>query len=342
MVILSMAIDTLLVHDRRTWCEDPFCVGDLRTFRDHWRQLAIAFSVFLVGTYADSFGQARVQRTAEFYLAGTIWSANEISLVERVLTPAQALNAQRSVFLYDEGHRHLPHIDPAWCDRLATLGQTLVWMRFIILPGPRSIRWLMLRRLYFLTGFISLFRSLTVQCTVLPNPDLNCKPVLKSPDNVWLEAFWVMIQIDTTCQDVLFSGHTCCIALACLMWGYYAPYAPLRASESGRMSKWCVHKILAALYLLVGMFVIVGSRFHYTDDVLIGAFVCCSIFCTYHMLLRLAPYHREDGVMWRLLLAFEDESPDMKMRMLHATSLPALRTPWSGNGEPPSPSPAAV
>merc|ERR1712232_495005 len=70
-------------------------------------------------------------------------------------------------------------------------------------------------------------------------------------------------------------------------------------------------------YCLISFCVIIGSRFHYTDDVLLGALVCSLAFGYYHTALRAAAFH--DGPFWRLLRDYESDSPDMQAWMCCAT-----------------------
>merc|ERR1712232_1210970 len=114
------------------------------------------------------------------------------------------------------------------------------------------------------------------------------------------------------CQDVLYSEHTCTIVLMSLFWSFYCPSAPIRPLKPGedRTRQYSIMRFLVGLYCATAFVVIIGSRFHYTDDVLLGGLICAMSFGIYHCALRAAPFHH--GRFWNSLMSFEAESPDMQ------------------------------
>jgi len=107
-------------------------------------------------------------------------------------------------------------------------------VRFIILPGPLSLRWVVLRRWIMCWGTIMGIRGMTIIVTPLPNPDSTCEPIIQYPDNLFMEAFMIAITKDLTCEDVMFSGHTVCMTCAMLIIMRYVPLAPWTSKGASR------------------------------------------------------------------------------------------------------------
>jgi len=269
---------------------------------------------------------ANLQHHPKYYLAGNIWQPVSAAQLNTELPRLEADDARRSVVLEDAGHRFFAPVDPIWADVFAASATVLVWVRFIILPGPHSMRWTVLRRLWVVVGFVRLFRAVTIQATVLPNPDLDCKPTIRS-ENIWIEALWLMTELDVTCQDVLYSEHSCSVGMMALFWAFYATHAPLSSNtKRGRVITSVVVKIIAFAYSLLAFSVIIASRFHYSDDVLIAIMVCGLTFATYHFAIRAAPFHR--GLFWQMLRRFEGGSSDMEEWLTCASSLGMGLVDW--------------
>lgn len=311
--------------DQSSWISDPFCRLDWDRFKTQWRQILAVFIWMEVCTYLDCLSMANLQHHPEYYLAGYIWQGVPSPKLNARLPEFEAKRARRSVVLEDEGHRFFPQVDPAWSDRFCCIAIVGAWLRFFVVPGPRSMRWTIVRRLWLLVGFVRLYRALTISATVLPNPDLECVPSIRS-DNVWVEALWIQALVDVTCQDVLYSEHSCGIMLMALFWAFYGMHAPLnpyREDGDGDRRKRFVHgvsaKIMIVMFSVTGFCVIIGSRFHYSDDVLIAVLVCGLCFATYHFAIRAAPFHK--GLFWDFLMKLEEGSPDMQGWRSHASTL---------------------
>lgn len=85
-----------------------------------------------------------------------------------------------------------------------------------------------------------------------------------------------------TCGDMMFSGHTVIFVLLALVWTHYLfPGPRFRAARAG-----------AWLWNLLGLFMIVVTRLHYTIDVLVAVYVTCSLWHQVHrcLLPRLPPW----------------------------------------------------
>jgi hypothetical protein len=163
------------------------------------------------------------------------------------------------------------------------------WVRFIIFPGPLSMRWIVFHRLFMVWGILWCFRGITILVTVLPNPDPRCKPVVSFPDNIFLEAlanmppvFWYHEQ---TCHDVLYSGHTVALTVIWLLAIRYVRWAPWCRSDtsSSIASSAFALQAIWTCALFAGYFCIIVSKFHYTVDVVIAIALTVLIWQVYHM-----------------------------------------------------------
>lgn len=108
-----------------------------------------------------------------------------------------------------------------------------------------------------LLGILYLLRMISYNMTLIPSPDVNCKKT--EPDtflrgllyNIWEEG----------CGDLIFSGHTMCMVLASMfLYNYCFLNNPIIAG-------------LLVMYNILGIFVIVGSRMHYSVDALMATIV---------------------------------------------------------------------
>lgn len=141
---------------------------------------------------------------------------------------------------------------------IATLN-TLFWQKV-------SGSLLVARRVMFIWGFIFLLRAVSITSTILPNPDANCKPQQFS--NFFHAAFLFLAGQVETCYDCLFSGHSVTMVLSVLVFFQYTKNLFLR---------W-----LMFVPLLFSLLLIIGTRFHYTVDVIYGTCIAFLFFGLYH------------------------------------------------------------
>eukprot|EP00933_Yihiella_yeosuensis_P054759 TRINITY_DN5330_c0_g1_i2.p1 TRINITY_DN5330_c0_g1~~TRINITY_DN5330_c0_g1_i2.p1 ORF type:complete len:381 (+),score=33.39 TRINITY_DN5330_c0_g1_i2:42-1184(+) len=261
---------------------DPFCLADFRcpVLKVYAPRLAVSFCIFLFGLYVNNVSQAWLQKhIAGYYEQG--WAP----------VPPQTA----SVKLWDITYENLPYISstkPA--DTFAFAAPAMMIARFVIMPGPMSLRWTILCRWQITWGILWFCRAFTILTTPLPNPDHTCVPRISFPDNIFLEA-WANLPIvpwydELTCQDVLYSGHTVALTLNMLFIFKYvrlAPYGDWSASNA-MCSLSTVVNTLGILMVIVGYYFIVASHFHYTVDVLVGAMMTLLVFNFYHYLSRVS------------------------------------------------------
>merc|ERR1719261_146416 len=108
---------------------------------------------------------------------------------------------------------YLPRVNSSDYADMWAGGSVLIGIvRYVVVPGPISIRWTWLQRLWLIHGVLWLLRAVTILVTPLPNPYHQCVPHTSYPKNIFMEAFANMPFFwwwkEMTCQDVMFSGHT--------------------------------------------------------------------------------------------------------------------------------------
>jgi len=201
----------------------------------------------------------------------------------------QSYYRNQTVILFDAVYLYLPKVSSSsYADLFAVAGAVFGAVRFVILPGPLSMRWTYMTRLLLVWGTLFLFRAFTLIATPLPNPYHECVPRITFPDNVWLEAYanlpGVFWHRELTCQDVLFSGHTAMGTVFTLFNWRYVKRAPWLKLAVRRRFSWTrvLFDVGAVLWLCFGWYVIAASHFHYTVDVMVGAMLTFMVYNFYH------------------------------------------------------------
>jgi hypothetical protein len=224
--------------------------------------------------YEQKFGNLTPAELEHWYRAqNTEWGNNMVSLYQN-----------KTVAMFDVAFLMFDKVEStSWVEKFTGWPQTFIVFRYLIFPGPISIRWTILYRFLMLLSLLYFARSLFIIVTPLPNPDPSCKPVIHFPDNIWLEAYanlpLVWWYSETTCQDVLFSGHTCYGTLGTLMSIHYLQKGPWTKTYC---FPFVVVDCMASVFMFWGWYVIAVSRFHYTVDVLFGVMMTFAVYVFYH------------------------------------------------------------
>lgn len=214
--------------------------------------------------------------------------------------------AKSPPILWDFGIAVLPVLENTRILEVFAAGfPALVFIRFAVLPGPFSMRWTILCRMFLLWGILWLLRGIMIISTVLPNPDQSCQPRFANPTNMFLEAFAILWS-DTTCQDVLFSGHAALITLMVLVVMYYSALAPWPGcAASPSLVSWdFLFKSIAFISMVAGYYAIIASKFHYTVDVLVASIVTVLIFAVYHSTVHQVLKSQPQRFVPRFIVAF--------------------------------------
>jgi hypothetical protein len=96
----------------------------------------------------------------------------------------------KTVKLFDLTYLYLPHVQGSvLADTFAYASLLVGFFRFVVVPGPMSLRWTFLTRILSVWGILFLARAFTITVTPLPNPFQECEARVTFPNNIWLEAF---------------------------------------------------------------------------------------------------------------------------------------------------------
>ena len=191
---------------------------------------------------------------------------------------------------------NMPHLPDVW-NMLIVLGTLLP----VIFIHPAKVK--IMRRFAAVQGTCFLLRSVTIMATILPNPFAACVNSSSSDEIPAIEAFKVMLGMRHTCGDVLYSGHAANFTLMALVWQEYGPtYFPSMlttdVSTSSVATEGSTHRYSPEWWTgvffprffwgvaIVGYFIIIACRFHYTVDVLVGIVVVAKQWGLYHMIIR--------------------------------------------------------
>ncbi|OWZ08412.1 putative membrane protein [Phytophthora megakarya] len=168
---------------------------------------------------------------------------------------------------------------------------------FILILHPRRL--LILRRFCFIFAIINLMRACCVAVTSLPDASPMCisqfdtergdyKSLPIFPKAIF-RAWKVLIRPSQhiTCGDMIFSGHAVFLILCCMFARTYCVRSELNTPFTRRYP-YVLWMIRYYNYILsaCGIFAIVGTRLHYTLDVLIAIYITIQVWFTYHWLMN--------------------------------------------------------
>jgi len=249
-------------------------------------RVLFGLALYIGGLYTNCVSQAFLQQKMAGYYASH-WLPN---------TTAHMTPTDR-VILWDAGFSLFPEVSPSIANSIAVNAPLAFLARFCVIPGPNTMRWTILRRALTVWGCLWFIRSVSIVLTPLPSPDRSCIPLITFPNNIWLEGFMIILspfvsRKDLTCQDLLFSGHTCEITVAALFYCEYSRRAPWFQWERSVFGITLTY-IIGIGGLISGWYVITASRLHYTIDVFIAAILGILIYIAYHYAIRLAQVGEE-------------------------------------------------
>jgi len=281
---------------------------------------------FITCMYLNCVSQVYVQRRAWDYFDGDL---------------------DYSKLLPDVGFDAIPEItgtalftDMNWADFVTYSIMAVTAVRFFFGVAPSTnarLRQHILRRHLFALGTLFILRSFAILSTLLPNPLDSCEDP-KLGDYPWIEGLKVLAGQVVTCADVMYSGHTVNITLCGLDWHLYSHAVPLTQFDplyarnpcltgtappvmckTGVMLRMTTAKVLAWVVVGVGYIIIIGTHFHYTLDVFIGALLSIFVFKYYITYARAA--HLCDNTLNRIVVWLEHEAEDL---IEYRTELPHM------------------
>ncbi|CBJ32868.1 conserved unknown protein [Ectocarpus siliculosus] len=154
-----------------------------------------------------------------------------------------------------------------------------------ILCHPQRLK--IMRRVFIIFGTVLMMRAVSVSVTVLPDASPVCRErfeedaaiaelfpgaFLEAARFVWSPTSFV------TCGDMVFSGHTTCLVMVAMTFRRYCRASELQTKVLLRgfhLSEGVLSAVRRAVYAYValGALVIIGSKLHYTLDVLLAVLV---------------------------------------------------------------------
>jgi len=315
--------------------DDPFGLEDFnrKKIAQMLPRVGLALAVFNSGLYFNNVSQAWLQSEISGYYLETMGKYCKEGWLEMNITRAdgwQANPGEGHMRLWDIGfHYFTIPMSTKLADTVAGILPTFVWIRFFIIPGPLSMRWTIYQRIHFIWGILWALRGISIVSTVLPNPDRTCTPKITFPNNIFMEAWanmpWVFWHSELTCEDVLFSGHTVGLTLGTLVFMRYEQWTPWfgASARAGLQSMVTLLRIALMSQALIGYYVIIASKFHYSADVLVGFLMTLMIFSWYHTAVRIAflPQGKQSAAMrctlYPFLRWFEGDAIDVAVLKLH-------------------------
>ncbi|RKP26958.1 hypothetical protein SYNPS1DRAFT_27372 [Syncephalis pseudoplumigaleata] len=179
--------------------------------------------------------------------------------------------------LYDTGFVLVNDISEHWLPDffvLSLLGMTVIGVLWFCPTWPA--RQIVIRRLFWLTGSLYLYRAMTISVTTLP-PPRPCNPVLITGIPA-LEVLENGIRMVTggaiSCTDNIFSGHTMILTSCALHWRIYV------------RRKYIAYYVY--LHVIAGIYTIIGTHMHYTVDIILAIFITYGMYAIYFCVIRLA------------------------------------------------------
>ncbi|GLD93443.1 hypothetical protein PINS_up002035 [Pythium insidiosum] len=165
----------------------------------------------------------------------------------------------------------------------------------LLVVHPRRL--LILRRFCAIFACINLMRACCVTATSLPDASPLCISQFESGKGLYKsmpmfpKAFFRAFKVLTrpsqhiTCGDMIFSGHSVFLMLCAMIVRTYCVESELNTPFTRRfpyvlwMLRYFVYAGAAG-----GIFAIIGTRLHYTLDVLIAMYITTQVWLTYHWL----------------------------------------------------------
>ena len=171
-------------------------------------------------------------------------------------------------------------------------------------------RWVILKRIFLITGILFLYRSITMFVTVPPKPNPSYftqpKEDVTTPGLVLRRVLQLLSGIGLSINgkhsyagDCMFSGHTVTLVLCYLVVKEYTP-----------KSWWVLHRAYAVGATL-GVATLLLGRGHYTVDCVVAYWLTTMLWYMYHAMVHAPQYHHLFQELWLcdIFLYFEGGHP---------------------------------
>ncbi|KAG0315525.1 hypothetical protein BGZ99_007413 [Dissophora globulifera] len=131
-----------------------------------------------------------------------------------------------------------------------------------------TARMIVVRRVFWVVGTLSVYRALTLSVTTLPTPKEGCVP---ATERAFGKMFYIALQMIPgtveACTDDIFSGHTVFMVTCAIQWRLYC------------RNKWATY--CSYIYITVGLYYVVATRLHYSVDVVLAIFITYAAWSLY-------------------------------------------------------------
>ncbi|CAD5116805.1 DgyrCDS5652 [Dimorphilus gyrociliatus] len=200
---------------------------------------------------------------------------------------------------------NLPYIPWAF-DLCEFCGAFLMFLLVLILFFHKH-RFIIMRRLFAISGTIFLLRCITMLITSLsvPGAHLQCAP--KSYGDLWAKlnrafviskGFGMSLQGVRTCGDYMFSGHTVVITILNFAVTEYTP----------KRFYWI--QTVSWITNIFGIFFILAAHEHYSIDVFIAFYITSRLFLYYHTLAGINRKPSVSSTVWFPLFSYFESNID--------------------------------
>ncbi|KAF9123942.1 hypothetical protein BGW39_008588 [Mortierella sp. 14UC] len=173
------------------------------------------------------------------------------------------------IYLEDRGFDIFPaqqDITPANTFVMTSVVFTLIGIA-VLCPSWQT-RIIVLRRVFWVVGALSILRATTLSVTTMPTPKVGCKPATATGFG---EMFWIALQMIPgtvqACTDDIFSGHTVFMVTCAIQWRLYM------------RNSWI--KYVSFIYITIGLYFVIATRLHYTVDVVLAIFITYAMWSFY-------------------------------------------------------------
>ncbi|KAF8943432.1 hypothetical protein BGZ47_005431 [Haplosporangium gracile] len=173
------------------------------------------------------------------------------------------------IYLQDRGFDIFPaqqDITPANTFVMTSIVFTLIGIA-ILCPSWQT-RIIVLRRVFWVVGALSVLRATTLSVTTMPTPKVGCKPATATAfGEMFLIALQMIPGTVQACTDDIFSGHTVFMVTCAIQWRLYM------------RNSWI--KYVSFIYITVGLYFVIATRLHYTVDVVLAIFITYAMWSFY-------------------------------------------------------------
>jgi hypothetical protein len=179
--------------------------------------------------------------------------------------------------LYDRGHNLIPRLNKIYPD----IGVSLIIGYFVIRWGIKYPN--VLINYFWIVSVLFMGRVVMLTVTQLPPAIPGCSTVKKG-DKLH---FKLLKETWNSCIDYMYSGHT----LHCVLVALFTMYLSTSVLEKG----------IIVIATLIEMALIIGSRIHYTSDVLVATLVSILVFFAWPGIGNIKTHVTAGGIYGELL-----------------------------------------